>query len=29
MMGRQWREEESAGPGTWIRRETSNVFDAT
>lgn len=28
-VGREWREEEAAGPGTWIRRETSNVFDAT
>ncbi len=28
-IGHEWREEESAGPGTWIRRETSNVFDAT
>ena len=27
-IGREWREEESAGAGTWIRRETSNVFDA-
>ena len=28
-IGREWREEEAGGPGTWIRRETSNVFDAT
>ncbi len=28
-IGREWQEEETAGPGTWIRRETSNVFDAT
>lgn len=28
-LGREWREEESAGLGTWTRRETSNVFDAT
>jgi len=28
-IGREWHEEESAGAGTWIRREASNVFDAT
>ncbi len=28
-IGREWREEEPAGPGTWIRRGTSNLFDAT
>lgn len=28
-IGREWHVEEPDGSGTWIRRETTNVFDAT
>jgi hypothetical protein len=28
-VGREWREEEPGGPGTWIRRGTDRIFDAT
>jgi len=28
-IGREWHEEESVGPGTWVRRQTTNIFDAT
>jgi hypothetical protein len=28
-IGREWREEEPTGPGTWIRRGTDRILDAT
>ena len=28
-LGREWREEEPTGAGTWTRRGSSDVFDAS